>query len=502
MVINNYRHDENVVNIEQIDFSVMSNKIVYDISAVKDDMYGITLPESYDNFEPKKGGLVDARLGTTDAHIKCNTCGLNSFYCPGHFGHAELSEYVFHAGYLDYIKNILGCICIRCSTLLINKNEEDIKKMLKNKSAKGRFTEIKNLTKNVSYCQRPGYGCGAPVPKIRKEINKSSAAIQIIAEFDTKALGGEEEELGKKKTLQNLTPENCHDILQNMSDVDCKIIGLYPETTRPEDMIIKNFPIPPVAIRPGIRADFFASATYDDSLTHKISDIIKNSNRIRKQQEKDITSGIRSKYSSENLHLLQYHVATYFENESASLPAAEQKSGGKKFKSVSDRLKAKSGRIRGNLMGKRVDFSARTVITSDPYVDINELGVPIKIAMNLTFPEEVTPYNIEYLTKIVRNGRDVYPGANFVIPAATFGAKKQYTIDLRYRKKNIKLRPGDIVERHIVDGDPILFNRQPSLHKLSMMCHLVKVIDDPDLNTFRMNVNATKPYNADFDGRR
>jgi len=146
---------------------------------------------------------------------------------------------------------------------------------------------------------------------------------------------------------------------------------------------------------------------------------------------------------------------------------------------------------------KRVNFSARTVITSDPNLGLDELGVPIKIAMNITFPEVVTPFNIDRLNKLVRNGRDVYPGANFVIPLHSIESGKQTKTDLRYRKKSVKLHNGDIVERHIIDGDPVLFNRQPSLHKMSMMCHRIKVIKDESLNTFRLNVTVTTPYNAD-----
>jgi DNA-directed RNA polymerase II subunit RPB1 len=146
-----------------------------------------------------------------------------------------------------------------------------------------------------------------------------------------------------------------------------------------------------------------------------------------------------------------------------------------------------------------VDYSARTVITSDPNIGIDELGVPIRIAMNLTIPETVTKYNIERLTKLVQNGSDVYPGANFVYVVPSVSTmSKPYTIDLRYGKKTIKLRYGYVVERHIVDGDIVLFNRQPSLHKLSMMAHRIKVINDNNLYTFRLNVNVTEPYNADL----
>ena len=147
---------------------------------------------------------------------------------------------------------------------------------------------------------------------------------------------------------------------------------------------------------------------------------------------------------------------------------------------------------------KRVDFSARSVITSDPNIDIDEVGIPKKIAMELTIPEEVTPFNIKYLTELVKNGRDEYPGANTVIRTVYRDGKADlHTIDLKYRKKAIKLNIGDVVERHAINGDYVLFNRQPTLHKPSMMGHKLHVINREDIHTFRMNVSVTGPYNAD-----
>lgn len=154
--------------------------------------------------------------------------------------------------------------------------------------------------------------------------------------------------------------------------------------------------------------------------------------------------------------------------------------------------------MRANLMGKRTDFSARTVITSDPTLDINQLGVPVKIAMNLTFPEVVTPYNIEELSKLVVNGRNVYPGANFVFKMKNLTpGQRILPIDLRYRKEKVELEVGDILERHLQTGDIVLLNRQPTLHKQSMMAHRIKIINDPNLSTFRLSPTTTQPYNAD-----
>jgi len=166
---------------------------------------------------------------------------------------------------------------------------------------------------------------------------------------------------------------------------------------------------------------------------------------------------------------------------------------GRPLQCIMGRLNSKKGRIRGNLMGKRVDFSARSVITGDPNLSVRQLGVPLKIALNITKPVLVNDRNNEFLTKLVQNGPDEYPGAKIL------ERRNGENISLRnVDRESITLQNGDIVHRHMMDGDAVLFNRQPSLHRMSMMCHIVKIMKKGD--TFRMNVGDTKPYNADFDG--
>jgi DNA-directed RNA polymerase II subunit RPB1 len=155
-------------------------------------------------------------------------------------------------------------------------------------------------------------------------------------------------------------------------------------------------------------------------------------------------------------------------------------------------LNGKHGRVRGNLQGKRVDYSARSVITPDPNLSGRQLGVPMKIAMNITRPTLVNQRNMKFLEKLVQNGPDIHPGAKIL------EKKNGDNISLRYvDRASIRLEIGDTVHRHMMDGDPVIFNRQPTLHRMSMMCHIVKVM--PVGDTFRMNVCDTKPYNADFD---
>lgn len=489
-----HRYNEKTSSIDKIEFTVFGNKEILNMSVLGRDTPGLIVPDLYDNTEPTKGGLIDQRMGITDNHLECYTCGLGTNYCVGHFGHMKLEEKVYHMGYLDTVVKILNCICVRCSKLLVYKNELDIIDILKNKKGKNRLTEFRNLVKNVTYCIKGNYGCGAPVPKIKSDKKKSTAIINIVAEYVNNIVT--EDNPDKKPIKEILTPERVYQILKNISDQDCYVLGFDPKKNRPEDFIHSVFPVPPVQVRPSVRGDFLASTTREDHLTIKLSDILKANLRIQKHKETNNENML--KYFQDHVNYLQYHVATYYDNESLSLPQSEQK--GMVTKSLSSRLKSKEGRIRNNLMGKRTDFSGRTVITPDPMLSVNELGMPIQIARNITFPEIVTPYNIEYLSRLVRNGRDEYPGANFVIPIGSNNSQSRNPIDLRFRKERIELRFGDIVERHIQTGDIVLLNRQPTLHKQSMMGHKIKVIDNTSYSTFRLNPNCTKPYNADFDG--
>ena len=495
MSLEEYKYNEDIKTIKEIEFSIFGNQEVkkYSVVGKKDDSNTIIYWETYEsNNEPKKNGIIDLRLGTTNNNKECATCGQNSTRCPGHFGLVDLVEPVLHYGWKDNIKTILGCICTCCSKLLINKSNAEMKKLLYNKHGKACYEEIKHITSNVNICPN----CNSPVPKIKMEIKNGE--IKILAEYNNNNENDENTQIISKKVKDNISPGRIYAIFRNISDEDCIILGLNPKRSRPEDMIIDKFPIPPVHIRPSVKMDMLVNGFAEDTLNNKIADIIKANNALMRYKDINNMTNEELKFKRDFANVLQYNIAAYFDNDN-NLPKTEVKSCGRSIKSISERLKSKTGRIRLNLMGKRVDFCARSVITSDPNKNIDELGVPIKIAMNVTFPENVTVNNIEFLSKLVKNGSSVYPGANYIFYKRR-DSNKQFSIDLRYRKDPFKLHIGDIVERHILDGDYVLFNRQPTLHKMSMMCHKVKIINNDKLSTFRINVTCTTPYNADFDG--
>jgi len=479
--------------ISSIEFSLFSNEEIKNISALGKNSSGINVPDLFDNLEPKKNGLIDPRMGTTDDNIICETCGLESKYCPGHFGHIILEDYMFHIGFLPYLKKILGCVCLKCSKLLVYKNEKELNEILKNKTGKGRLAEVKNIVKDVAYCQRPNVGCGTPVSKIKIDHKKTDLIIKLIAEI--KVVSKEEDVQQEKKIQRILSPEDCYNILKNISDEDCYLLGLNPQKCRPEEMIHKIFPVPPVPVRPSVRMEG-APVAREDDLTRKLAEIVKRNEQLSKDKEK--LGSQTSQLASSQAQLLQYHIATYFDNSTPMMSKSEQTGNMNKY--MAERLKGKEGRFRNNLMGKRVDFSARTVITPDPSIDVNQVGVPLIVAMNLTYPEVVTKYNLVKMLQLVRNGSDIYPGANYVIKKSSVG--REEFISLKFGKDKVELQEGDIVERHLIERDIVLLNRQPTLHKQSMMGHYVHVINDPSYNSFRVNVGVTAPYNADYDGEQ
>ncbi|WP_406534262.1 DNA-directed RNA polymerase subunit A' [Methanobrevibacter sp.] len=283
-----------------------------------------------------------------------------------------------------------------------------------------------------------------------------------------------------------LTASEVRERLEKISDEDSYVLGVNPEVARPEWLVLTVLPVPPVTVRPSIILD--TGERSEDDLTHKLVDILRINQRLLENME----AGAPQLIVEDLWELLQYHVTTYFDNEASGVPPARHRSG-RPLKTLTQRLKGKEGRFRSNLSGKRVNFSARTVISPDPNISINEVGVPEMIAKEVTVPVYVNEWNIDEMRTYIENGPDIHPGANYVINGDT---KRRVTEDTKEFILE-QLEPGFIIERHLKDGDMVLFNRQPSLHRMSMMAHEVRVLP---YKTFRLNLCVCPPYNADFDG--
>ena len=440
----------------------------------------ITKTDTYAINEPVLNGLFDARMGVIDNNKICKTCEQRNTFCPGHFGHIEMARPLFYIQFFGIVQKLLRCVCFRCSKILVELKDPSVAAILNKKHSRMKRWELMHkLCSNVKRCGKETIdGCGARQPD---RITKASTeALKILMEWkDLVDSGGQEEQEVRRQVYG---ADDVLRILKRITDEDADALGFCPKYNRPEWMLCTVLPVPPPCVRPSVRND--TGVRKEDDLTHKLGDIIKYNNLVRSKIEKG------GSYDTIEWHLaaLQSHVATLIDNTGALVSKDRT---GRIFRTICDRLNRKEGRIRGNLMGKRVDFSARTVITPDPNISIDELGVPLRIAMNLTFPEVVNAFNVDAMYRLVRNGPEVYPGAKHV-------RKGNRTIRLKGNDREaIILEYGDIIERHLTNGDYVLFNRQPSLHKMSMMAHRVRVMPH---NTFRLNVCVCASYNADFDG--
>ncbi|MHA1242963.1 MAG: DNA-directed RNA polymerase subunit A' [Candidatus Heimdallarchaeota archaeon] len=424
-------------------------------------------------------GLMDDRLGTINPGQRCKTCGNRVGECEGHFGHIELARPIAHVGFNKKIYKILRAVCRDCSRILLTEEE------------------IYNFTQEITkYEKRWEQKSATLINEILKKAAKTEVCPhcqgdQFKIRLEKPTTFYEEIKASKKsKTTERkkLSPSDVRDRLERIPIDDLQLIGINHVYARPEWMVLTVLPVPPVAMRPSITLE--SSIRSEDDLTHKLVDIIRINQRLRE----NIEAGAPQLIVEDLWELLQYHVTTYFNNEVSGIPPARHRSG-RALRTLTQRLKGKEGRFRSNLVGKRVDFSSRTVISPDPNLSINEVGVPEEIAMQLTIPERVTEWNIEELKELVMRGPVNHPGANYII------RQEGLRIDLRFVKERSNvadsLEPGFIVERHLKNGDIVLFNRQPSLHRMSIMAHKVNVMP---FRTFRLNLCVCPPYNADFDG--
>ncbi len=425
--------------IQSIEFGVLSPKMILKMSTVRIARAELYDPDGY----PIDGGVMDSRMGVIDPGLRCRTCGGSVGDCGGHFGYLELARPIVHVLYAKFIYRLLKVVCRKCGKLLTTSREK---------------ISLKDLLKTVN---KKCTSCGEEQGEIKFEKPYS---------------------FWEDKTPLN--PMTIRERFEKTPDEDLELIRVR---IRPEWLIITIMPVPPVTVRPSITLE--TGERSEDDLTHKLVDIV----RINQRLKENIDIGAPDFIIEDLWELLQYHVSTFFDNELTGVPHARHRSG-RGLKTLVQRLKTKEGRFRSNLAGKRVNFCARTVISPDNNIDIDEVGVPEIIAKELTLPVRVTEANIAMLKEIVKNGPTVWPGANYA--TRVDGRKKKITEESK-NEISEEITAGWTVERHIQNGDIVLFNRQPSLHRMSIMAHRVRVMP---YRTFRLNLCVCPPYNADFDG--
>ena len=431
--------------IGAIKFSLFSPEQIKKVSSAK-----IVTPELYNiDGYPVDGGLMDLRLGAIDPGVRCRTCGGRLKECLGHPGSIDLARPVIHLKYVPLIELSLRCFCYECGKLMLS--EKDLIKYSPSQRAK----KAKD-SKKCPYCN---------AVHERIKLDKPTNFYQ-----------------GKTR----LFPIEIREKLVNVLDEELKKIGVNPKSCRPEWGVLTLLLVPPVTVRPSIILE--SGERSEDDLTHKLSDIIRANQRLWE----NLNAGAPEVIIEDLWDLLQFHITTFFDNTTTRIPPARHRSG-QPLKTITERIKGKEGRIRKNLAGKRVNYSGRTVISPDPFIEINEVGIPYEIAKVVTVAESVTDLNIQKLKKLIEKAEE-YPGANYIIRPDE--KRKKITPELKDEIIN-ELSIGYKVERHLQDGDVVLFNRHPSLHRGSLMAHYVKVLPG---RTFRLHPAVAYPYNADFDG--
>ncbi|PSQ30327.1 DNA-directed RNA polymerase subunit A' [Halobacteriales archaeon SW_6_65_46] len=528
--------------IGSLSFGLMDPEEYREMSATK-----VITADTYDDDGfPIDMGLMDPRLGVIDPGLECKTCGKHSGSCNGHFGHIELAAPVIHVGFQKLIRRLLRGTCRECSRLLLTEEEADeFRDRLDKTRSLGE--DLGDVTKaairrarkasNCPHCGETQYDIqhekpttyyevqdvlsaeyseriaaameGRPVGDeeegevdrepmgpmdLAEETGIDSSRIQEILSSEFRPTEEDRESLEKaldvdltEEDMNKLMASDIRDWFEDIPDRDIETLGIDADKSRPEWIILTVLPVPPVTARPSITLD--NGQRSEDDLTHKLVDIIRINQRFMENRE----AGAPQLIIEDLWELLQYHVTTFMDNEISGTPPARHRSG-RPLKTLSQRLKGKEGRFRGSLSGKRVNFSARTVISPDPTLSLNEVGVPDRVASEMTQTMNVNARNLQDARRYVANGPETHPGANYV--------RRPDGRRLKVTEKNCeelaeKVDPGWEVSRHLIDGDVVIFNRQPSLHRMSIMAHEVVVMP---YKTFRLNTVVCPPYNADFDG--
>ena len=525
---------EGINKITEIQFGVLSTKDIGKLSVME-----CNNPMLYNEKSkiPYSYGSVDPHLGINQKDIKCPTCNNEMKDCPGHFGYIRLNFPIFHIGFFKKIIEILRCICKNCSRILIPeelkpnfRNTVSRIKQLSSSRKKNFLSEISKICGKIKICPH----CGALNGKV-KHIQGVTGPTIIVHEIAKKDIENMEEKNNEEKTYERkygsaaifyfqknpsklnanikkeenidifcnsyynssnttisieLTSPYVYNLFSHISPEDIAFFGMDGENSSPLDLLLQYVIIPPLSIRPTIQMGIGDTTTNEDDLTIKIAQMIQLNNSLKQF----ITEGKGETYRlMDDLNTLQIYHAYYTDSNTKGIN--KNILDKKEIKSLCTRLKGKKGRFRQNLNAKRVDFSGRTVISPDPNLCIDQLGIPVYMALNLTYPERVNEQNIKRLKKAIMNGANKHPGANYIL--INNGKIRIFLRDINREKVCNELKIGDIVERHIIDDDIILFNRQPSLHRVSIMALRAKILP---WRTLRFNVSDCTPFNADFDG--
>ncbi|HTP55978.1 MAG TPA: DNA-directed RNA polymerase subunit A', partial [Thermoplasmata archaeon] len=403
--------------IKSLQFAFLSPDEIRRMSGAK-----IITADTYDDDGyPIEMGLMDLHLGVIEPNLRCRTCGGRVNECPGHFGIIELAMPVIHVGYAKEIKRLLQSTCRACGRMLPDAPNPR--------------------------AEATADGDDGPARPARAREAKEERSCPHCHEVQHRIV------LDKPTTFREdshkITPKEVRARLERIPDDDVRALGLNPRFGRPEWMVLTVLPVPPVQVRPSITLE--SGERSEDDLTHKLVDVLRINQRLRENRD----MGAPQLVVEDLWELLQYHVTTYFDNQTSGIPPARHRSG-RPLKTLAQRLKGKDGRFRSNLSGKRVNFSARTVISPDPLLSINEVGIPVEVARALSVPLEVTVHNQEIAKGLVKRGPTPAPSATGAYQCGVNYLIREDGQRIKVMEKNAEacaelVSPNCVVERQLID---------------------------------------------------
>ena len=496
-----------------------------------------------------EGNTGHGVFGSVEANQRCTHCGGDVQYCSGHSGHISLSQPVFKPTVLHLVPKILTCVCVNCSASLITPNHPKYKaisnisspierlKVLYKFALKVRTCGLFELEegpspKNVDEALSFGYcGSAQPLKFIRDQL-----LVRPVIELDSLPESPQD--------LPVFTYDDCFQMLRDASAETSVLLGFGTlDAPSLHCIMTYNFYVPSLLTRPSIynkdddlsirikniqkanvpstdisllkyssrhlynnvsvfripgEITFVSDGAlfFDEEIAYSSSNNISDNRDMRRSKR-----GRRSRHLAsreevvpvylDDLFSLQREIGGFF---SVKMATKLERDFGRELNGIRERFMGgtnnkRRGRMRDNVMGKRGNMTARAVLSCDTQQDIDEIGLPKRIAMKLHFKEVVNRYNIVKMRSLVDNGPTIYPGANFVSRGG-----KVHSLQYLF---NPQIEIGDVVYRHLLPGDLVTMNRQPSIHRYSIMAYRIRIHDGP---TIKIHLNITTPIGGDFDG--
>lgn len=405
------------------------------------------------------GSINDPRGGVVDRNSSCYTCQKDHLECPGHLGIINLNEHIIHPMVRKEVVYVLTSVCSSCGGLLLPIDTIREKKIL-NLSGTARLKELAKASEKIP-CRRNVVeeGVAPCIPNPIYKVDKD----KIFYTHDAKS-----------RKMNTMSVNDIFNILNSITPEDAKIMG-FEGDAHPRRFIMKSLAVIPLCARAPI---FQEGEIWQDDLTRMYQDIVRNNNELDPKLQ--IKEAERQKYIDGLVFSIE-HMLNNSDNKYTQLKK-------KPYQSLQQRIQGKEGIVRGNIMGKRVDFSARTVIGPDPTLKFGQIRVPQVMAPYLTQHEIVSPNNQRKLQDLLRNGKVTY-----ITPFAGRMAGRRFKVNEKSKDEYI-LELGDEVDRHLMNGDYIVFNRQPTLHKQGIMGY--EVVLEKAL-TIGLHLGYTRQHNAD-----